>query len=573
MKPHLIYLPESSTGTAARGASTSNAPEPLIRALVALVMLVALSLRIHNISFGLPSLWDPDEPLFMLKSLELLARGTLNPGWFGHPGSTTIYFVAAIDAAVIAFAKSSGHYPSIGEFTRAAYSNPALLLLPARIGMVLLGVLSVLLTYAVGRRLVGPSVGLIAAALLACNSLHISWSQVVRTDIHASVFMLASVYVAIGVARHGKLQGYALAGLFTGFAIATKWPAAVVFVATLGAFAYRFRYHASRRSSDFRGLAIATVAVIAGIFLASPFIFIDWKTVLANVGGEVKAGHLAQNGGGLVANLIWYLRSPVAVSMGWLGLGLSLAGAAVSWRRAPIACWTLIPAALAFLLLISSQHIIYSRWLLPALPFLCVLAAIATVVLGDWMRVRFRLGHPAIVTGAVALLVIAPSAAGAYSQAVERSNDTRGKAARWAIAHVPPGSTLLIEHLELSLRDQPWKILFPIGGGCIEGRALLSSGVGYDEVQQLRQGSPIIDIGNVKPARAATCRADFAILTYYDLYLAEAERYPAELDVYRRILQGGRTVALFRPRAGHSGGPIVRIMDLRRLSSAHAART
>ena len=63
-----------------------------------LILLVALAWRLNNIGFGLPSMYDPDEPIFMIKALHLLADGTLNPGWFGHPGSTTIYLVALIDA-------------------------------------------------------------------------------------------------------------------------------------------------------------------------------------------------------------------------------------------------------------------------------------------------------------------------------------------------------------------------------------------------------------------------------------------------------------------------------------------
>jgi len=39
----------------------------------------------------------PAGPLFMILALKMLADGTLNPGWFGHPGSTTITLIAGID--------------------------------------------------------------------------------------------------------------------------------------------------------------------------------------------------------------------------------------------------------------------------------------------------------------------------------------------------------------------------------------------------------------------------------------------------------------------------------------------
>jgi hypothetical protein len=151
----------------------------------------------------------------------------------------------------------------------------------------------------------------------------------------------------------------------------------------------------------------------------------------------------------------------------------------------------------------------------------------------------------------------------AIGQARERANDTRVAAAAWASANIPAGSRVVFEHLELSLRDRPWTILFPIGSaGCVDAVALLAGGVDFDEVQSLRGASPIVDLGNVAPARIETCRADFAVLAYHDLYMAESALYPAEVATYRRLLTGGRTVAVFRPEPGRSGGPVVRIVAL-----------
>ncbi|HKH28478.1 MAG TPA: oxidoreductase, partial [Sphingomicrobium sp.] len=150
------------------------------------------------------------------------------------------------------------------------------------------------------------------------------------------------------------------------------------------------------------------------------------------------------------------------------------------------------------------------------------------------------------------------------AQSAERANDTRSQAAQWAVANIPPGSSVAIEHLELSLRQQPWTFLFPIGGaGCVDGVRLLTEGVDYEQVEHLRQGSPIVDFGNVSPNRLESCRADYAILTYYDLYRAEASAFPKEIGNYEKLLAGSRTVALFEPRLGRAGGPLVRVVKLR----------
>lgn len=530
-------------------------------ALLLLLLAVALVIRLHNIGFGLPSLYDPDEPMFMLTALKLPLQQTLNPGWFGHPGSTTIYLIALIDVFVVAIALATGAYPDLHTLVTAAYANPALLFIPARLAMVGLALLSIWLTYVLGRRINGTATGLIAAAFLAFNSLHIAWSQVVRTDIHASVFVLAALIFAVQAARDGSLKAWLLAGLMTGFAAATKWPAASVFVALIGVALLRGQSkHPWKQQAG--ALAAAGAAVLAGVFIASPYILLDWQTVLRNVTGEIRSGHLGHTGGPFFDNLGWYLHHQVAGTMGWIGLAAVAAGMVIVAVRNPIARSTLIPATLAFLTLICLQNVIWSRWILPAMPALCIFAAVAFAWIAEQAAARMPIGGRPALAG-IAILSLVPSVSGAIAQDAERANDTRSQAARWAVKHIPPGSSVVIEHLELKLRDQPWKILFPLGeAGCMDAVQLLKSNVGYDKVQKMRSGSPIVDLGNVNPQRAASCRTNYAILTYYDLYKHEAKNFPREMATYEQVLAGGRTVAIFRPRTGHSGGPIVRIVAM-----------
>lgn len=525
---------------------------------LALILLFALAWRLNNIGFGLPSMWDPDEPIFMLIPINMLTDGTLNPGWFGHPGSTTIYLVALIDASVAGFGIMSGRYRDAAAFAHAAFADPAMLFIPARIAMALIGVGTVWLTYKVGRALGGTFVGVVAALLLAINPLHIAWSQVIRTDINASVFMLASLLFAIRAEAHGKLRDYLFAGAFAGFATVTKWPAATVFVGVAGAAASR-----GLGRDELRNLGGAFVAMIGGMFVASPFIFIDWRTVLTHASGEATPYHLGHTGAGFLSNMRFYLVDQTGGSMGLIGLTAVLTGMALLAVNSRPARWILILSSAAFLALICTQHVIWSRWVLPLLPAFCIFAAVAVEAFVRAVLRAVPRAPRALVIAAATVAVVAPSVAGAFAQARERANDTRGEAARWAIAHIPPGSTVVLEHLELSLRHQPWTILFPVGNaGCIDGLKALGTGVKYREVQQMRGHSPIADLGNVRADRIGSCRADFAILSYYDLYRAEAVRFPRELRTYDRLLADAKTVALFAPEPGRIGGPVVRIVAL-----------
>lgn len=524
---------------------------------LALILLLAIGWRLNNIGFGLPSMWDPDEPIFMIIPLRMLTEGSLDPGWFGHPGSTVIYLIALIDSAVAGLGIASGRYPDAPAFAHAAFENPAILFIPARVAMALIGAGTVWLTYFIGKRVQGTAAGLLAALLLAINGLHIAWSQVVRTDIPASLFMLACILFSMRANERGQLKDYLLAGAFAGLATATKWPAATVFLAIAGAAASR---GFARRDENY--LLAAAAAFLASMFVASPFIFIDWQTVLANVRGEASQFHLGHTGDGFLTNLQFYLRQVVG-SMGWIGLVAVVVGVILLARSSRPARWILIPPTAAFLGMICVQHLIWSRWMLPILPMFCIFAAAAPARLAQAARRIVPALKPPLAFGLLAGLLAAPSLAGAAGEAWERANDTRGQAAKWATAHIPAGSTVLLEHLELSLRHRPWKFLFPVGrAGCIDGLKALGAGVRLQRIEQLRGNSPIVDIGNVNRERLSSCRADYVILTYYDLYRAETERFPKEVINYETLLGGGRTVAIFEPREGVIGGPVVRIVAL-----------
>ena len=166
----------------------------------------ALIVRLNNIAFGLPSLYDPDEPLFIVKAATLLSEGTLNPRWFGHPASTTIYLTAVIEALVFGWGVIAGRYGNVSDFIAAAYVDPGVLFLPVRMAMALLGAACVGLTFALGKRLFGTAAGILAALLLALNSLHIAWSQVVRSDVQASAFMLAALIFAVRLGETGRTK-------------------------------------------------------------------------------------------------------------------------------------------------------------------------------------------------------------------------------------------------------------------------------------------------------------------------------------------------------------------------------
>src|SRR5690242_17232453 len=72
----------------------SDWPRGLVVACVAAATVAALAFGLD----GFPTLADAvhkDEQFFVQPAVRMVAQGSLDPQWFGHPGSTTIYPIAA----------------------------------------------------------------------------------------------------------------------------------------------------------------------------------------------------------------------------------------------------------------------------------------------------------------------------------------------------------------------------------------------------------------------------------------------------------------------------------------------
>lgn len=527
------------------------------RAVLLLILLGAAAIRVRGVDFGLPALNDPDEPLFVMIAIDMLRGGSLNPGWFGHPATLTFYALALVTLAVGGIGIATGRFADTDAFVAAVYADPAILFVPARLFFVACGVLCVFLTYRLGNRLGGARLGLVAAALLAANAIHVEYSQLIRTDVQASVFILLATLAALDILERGRLRDHAAAGAFVALGIATKWPAALVMLNPLGAVLWR----AVPRGPLLRPLAVLGASAAATLVIVSPYLLLDHVTVAQNLTSEARPLHPGATGGGFLANLGWYARGPLLEAFGWFGMAAVAAGMVLALRSR----WTVIavlPGALALGLVVCAQALVWERWLVPLLPFLVLAAAGAICALADLLR--NRLGRPLNAIEPVAtLLLLIPMLAATQAGYIERANDTRQAASAWIEANAPRGSTILVEHAAIDLIQHGWRLRFPLGSaGCVDPREALAGKISYGEVEKKRTGRAVVDLGHVEPGRLASCQADYAIFTHYDVYRADPRSFAAQLRTYEKLAAGGRLRATFRPAAGERGGPVIRIVEL-----------
>jgi hypothetical protein len=521
------------------------------------ILLLAAVFRGHGIGQGLPGLYDPDEPLFFINALELLTKQTLQPGWFGHPGTTTLYLLAASDLAVFLSGKAAGLWDSTAQFATLLYADPSAIVLPARIAIAALAVGVIAATARLGQRLGDASAGLIAALLIAASPLHSEISALVRTDIMVSLFTLMALVTAVRVADDGRVRDLVVTGLWMGTAVATKWPGAVLALAPLAAWGWAHRDHKARWLP---GWLVLIVTMLAAMAVLMPPLWLRPLVVWAALKSEMQPAHVGATGGGWLYNLGWYLCMLWTRGLGWAVL-LVPAGLAVlaGQRRWPTLLILALPLAV-LLVLLSSQANVWQRWLVLPLPLLALLAGFA---LSAAARNLWQARSGWLMAG-VALVLAAPLAWAAWQDGTARGNPTQARAVDLALRAIPPGSRITVEMLAFPLLKGQWTIRYSFGKvGCVDGRQLLAGKVNYDDASTAQKGKQKLVLGTTNPARLASCWSDYAIIHDADRWLAEESRYPAEAAMYRAFIDGGTTIGEFRPIPGVSAGPRTLVIALR----------
>ena len=531
-----------------------------LSALLIAILSAAAAIRFYSLSFGLPALNDPDELMFELGAVRMLRGLTLNPGWFGHPATTTMYVLAVVNALVFGVGWVFGWFEDPKHFGDVIYADPSWVILPGRAAMVVFGLLVIFLAYRVSCRLFSRRAGLFTALILMASPLHVKFSQIIRSDMMACAFMLACLLAALRAARGTGFRPYGATAMWLGIAVATKWPFAAVGLAGIGAGFLRIEQTLvdSRRREVLRILAFGLLSVLV-LVLVSPYLLIDYRTVMSNLQGEARPFHLGATGGSALWNLGWYMKGPILSAMGILGLFLTVMGV-ISARRNREVSYLILPVLFGFLFILLTQQLVWDRWALPMLVLMAILAGQgADTLLGlskeRWLR---------LATASLGVAIVAPLTVQAWAETRERLNDTRQQATSWLVQNAPPGSKILIEQFSWDLASHPYKVFFPLGdAGCVDALAMLRGKVGYRTIEILRKARSNVDIGTLPVTALARCKVDYAVLAQADRYFAEQRQFPAEAENYRKLISQGQTVAVFQPTSGVSGGPAVRVVHFK----------
>jgi 4-amino-4-deoxy-L-arabinose transferase-like glycosyltransferase len=417
--------------------------------LLALVILIALLLRVWGINADLPYIYHPDEPVALEISLGMFKTGDMNPHFLYWP-SLLFYLNFLAYIPYYLFGKLAGVFQTpesilapVEVVMGATYAPMPTVVLLGRLLSVGFGLGSVLVAYLIGRRLTQRAwVGLLAALLVAVSPTTVWHSRWIAPDTMATFFVLASLYASLRVYQEGRTRDYVLAAVCVGLAASSKYNALLAVLPLLVAHVLRH----GRQSFKKRDLYVAIVLSGLVFLHTTPFAVLDFREFFAHM--EFNSQHYATGHPGMEGDTVrWYLEYLWNTS----GPVLLLALVGMVWGIASRSRETVILSTfpVVYLLFISRFTVRNDRTLLPALAFLFLLAVLAIYQLhGRLTRSASRaMRFVSVATLAALVLVIVGLMSSLSAQDSLRLNtvDSRETARVWIAENLPSGTKVALE--------------------------------------------------------------------------------------------------------------------------------
>lgn len=422
-----------------------------IKFLIGGILLLAVGARAWGLPFGLPYLYHPDEPTYVLTAQRMFKSGDFNPHAFFFP---SLFFDINAIAYVpfYLFGSATGTIDNLDDIAAPVTlasgvgisPRPSTFLL-GRFVSLLFGVGAVALVYLIGRRLTGSwVVGMLGALLLAISPGAVQHSRYITPDMTQLFFVLLAFWGATLVFQRGARWDYVLAGVGVGLAASGKYNGALIGVALVGAHFLRHGWRGVRDPRLYMALALAPVA----FFATTPYALFDTETFFAHMRAEAQhyaTGHIGMDGDTLrwYLDYLWVTGGPVSL------LALAEVGRGLYKRIKPVMLLSIFPVL--YFVFINSFAVRNDRTALPLIPFLYLLAAsllveMARVVVRGGLQPRARMALVLAVAIPAALSVAYPvvGTIGTTNSFLERI-ESREIARVWIEENIPPGSTVAIE--------------------------------------------------------------------------------------------------------------------------------
>ncbi len=426
------------------------------------ILALAILFRVLPIRSGLPYSDYVDEGHVLHQTIDAFNNRSLDVYWYGLPALPAYCAGVTLLSYGGFYHHFHGHrfqedLPHERDLPSSKlnydFIAPVELIVAGRTATACLSIASVILAGTFAARLAKDRARLLAMLLVAVCPALVTRASIVIVDTFATFFVLVALYLCARIQAEASKpvwRDVALAGLATGLAFASKYPAATVGMAVITTILI-LPVGWSRR---LRLFFPAAGGLVLGILLGAPMTFLKpitvWRDILANLrdygrrpspqGYFVQAISTLELGAPLLligsVGIILMLRqrNTRAVALGWICFAAMLIASFMGQSFRPF------------------------RSFLPLVPPLCIAAAIAFSDLIDWAR---RGAHPwlrFVVTVALIAGCIVSLALSSFRQVQRRMahRDSRIQAVDWLQQHATKEETVLGIR-ELSILPAEWK--------------------------------------------------------------------------------------------------------------------
>ncbi len=403
--------------------------------LILLVCMIAFSLRIWGISFGLPGIDHGDESEVVNHAVRF-GSGDLNPHRFQY-GSLLQYLLFFIYGCYYVLASLASRYDSTHQFAVQFVSDPTVFYLIARVFSASLGTATVWMTYRLGRRVRDEGTGLLAALLLAVCYQHAVHSHYATVDAAVTFLFTWSVYRSLMVISDKRLFNYSSAGFFVGLAAGTKFNGIISLTALAAAHWSGGGGGMLIRRLLSREWLLGLAAVIAGHFIACPYFYLDQDAAWQ----EVKALQSFHASSGFT---FWYYLRDFIQDYWGIPAGIVCAAGVARYlltKRAGLRMLAI--TALAVILFASRHRYVEAKYILCAFPLAAVLGA--TFLVDGLSQLACRYRRPATLL-ILLLLCIHPLSLIIRWDAERAATSITLESKEWIERNIPPRSKILLDN-------------------------------------------------------------------------------------------------------------------------------
>jgi hypothetical protein len=517
------------------------------RPALALVVILAgaAALRFYGAQWDGGYLFHPDERQIMLvadgvsfpwppqRGVLLSPSSPWNPHFFSY-GSLPIYLLRLC--------------ADLAGLINPVYRSLAASYLVGRALSALFDLGTVLLIYALGKRLYGASTGLLASALVALSVLHIQLAHFYVTDAPLTFFATLTVLLAVRAGQRFRLSNCLPLGLAWGCALATK--VSVAPLAAPVALAWAIAATRNRKAAEAQreaapptgggplaGLALTGLVAVVTFALLEPYALIDYRTFLSDVGyeslmasGRIDAPYTRQYIGTVPylylawQTIVWGMGIPLGLAaVGGTIAALASAVRQLHRRQAVEVGGALIALSwvVTYFGLIGSLHAKFLRYMLPIMPLLCLFAAWGLIA---WLQRRGRPRGRWAARGALTVTLVGTLLYALAYTNVYRQDHPWIQATAWLCQNLPRRSPITVEHW-----DDPLPLYQGTGSLSCYGDHYFTRFEAYEEDDQQKLDHLL----------SAVRVSDYIVLSTNRLYNTIPrlpERYPLTSRYYELLL-------------------------------------